>query len=162
MAALLALPLLAYAAHPVHPARAEGRRMNDVRQQVQVEASGGKVVVKLTLDNASGKQVFVPRAVYEDDEIFRREFAIKDVATGAEVDYIGPMVKRGPFTKDDFMAVKPGKKHSHSIDITRSYDFKPKRTYQLSYTGGYLGELAKIDAMSPAAVPAVTFTFTGK
>lgn len=133
--------------------------MNDVRQQVQVEAGAGKVVVRLTLDNASGKQVFVPKAVYQSDQIFRREFAIKDVATGAEVDYIGPMVKRGPFTKDDFMAVKPGKKLIHSMDITRSYDFKPQRTYQLSYPGGYLGELAKIEAVSPAAVPAVTFTF---
>ncbi len=152
MAALLALPLLAHA----------GGGMNDVRQQVQVDAGAGKVVVKLTADNASARPVYVPKAVYEDDEIFRREFSIKDVATGTEVDYIGPMVKRGPFTKDDFKVVKPGKKLSNSIDITRSYDFKPKRTYQLSYAGGYLGDPAKVEAMTAAAVPAVTFTFTGK
>ena len=151
MAGLLALPLLAL-----------GGSMNEVRQQVTVDASGGKVVVRLTLENAGAKPVYVPKAVYQDDEIFRREFAIKDVATGAEVDYIGPMVKRGPFTKDDFMAVKPGKKHSNSIDITRSYDFKPQHTYQLSYAGGYVGDLAKVESMSPAAVPAVTFTFSGK
>ena len=151
MAGLLALPLLAL-----------GGSMNEVRQQVTVDASGGKVVVRLTLENAGAKPVYVPKAVYQDDEIFRREFAIKDVATGAEVDYIGPMVKRGPFTKDDFMAVKPGKKHSHSIDITRSYDFKPQHTYQLSYAGGYVGDLAKVETMSPATVPAVTFTFSGK
>ena len=152
MAALLALPLLAHA----------GGGMNDIRQQVQVDAAGGKVVVRLTLDNGGARPVYAPKAVYQDDQIFRREFAIKDVATGAEVDYIGPMVKRGPLTKDDFMAVKPGKKHSNSIDITRSYDFKPQRTYQLSYSGGYVGELAKLEAVSPAPVPAVTFTFTGK
>ena len=152
LAALLALPLMVHA----------GGGMNDVKQQVQVDAAAGKVVVKLTVENGSAKPVFVPKAVYKDDEIFRREFQIKDMTTGAEVDYIGPMVKRGPFTKDDFMAVKPGKKHSHSIDITRSYDFKPKHTYQLSYQGGYLGDAAKVEAMSAAAVPAVTFTFGGK
>ena len=102
MAALLALPLLAHA----------GGGMNEVRQQVQVDAHGGKVVVTLTLDNAGAKSVYVPRAVYHDAQIFRREFAVTDAATGAEVDYTGPMVKRGPFTKDDFMAVKPGKKLS--------------------------------------------------
>lgn len=152
MAALLALPLLAHA----------GGGMNGIKQQVLVDAHAGKVVVRLALDNASGKTVFVPKAVYQDEQIFRREFAITDAATGAEVDYTGPMVKRGPFTKDDFLAVKPGKKLSHSIDITRSYDFKPKHTYQLSYAGGYLGDLAKVDAMSAAAVPAVKFTFDGK
>ncbi len=150
-AALLALPLLAHA----------GAGMSDVKQQVQVDAKAGKVVVRLTVENAGAKPVFVPKAVYKDDEIFRREFSIKDAATGAEVDYIGPMVKRGPFTKDDFMAVKPGKKHSNSIDITRSYDFKPKHTYQLSYTGGYLADPAKVEAMTAAVapMPAVTFTF---
>ncbi len=152
LASLLALPLMVHA----------GGGMNDVKQQVQVDAKAGKVVVTLTAENGSGKPVFVPKAVYEDDEIFRREFQIKDMATGAEVDYIGPMVKRGPFTKDDFVAVKPGKKHSNSIDITRSYDFKPKRTYQLSYQGGYLGDLAKVEAVTAATVPAVTFTFAAK
>ena len=152
LAALLALPLMAQA----------GGKMGEVRQQMQVEAGAGKVVVKLTVENGGAKAVFVPKAVYQSTQIFRREFIIKDAATGAEVDYIGPMVKRGPFTKDDFMAVKPGGKHSHSIDITRSYDFKPKHRYQLSYEGGYLGDAAKVDAMSAAAVPTVTFTFGGK
>ena len=152
LAALLALPLMVHA----------GGGMNEVKQQVQVDAAAGKVVVKLTVENSGPKSVFVPKAVYHDDEIFRREFQIKDMTTGAEVDYIGPMVKRGPFTKDDFMAVKPGKKHSNSIDITRSYDFKPKHTYQLSYQGGYLGDVAKVEAMSTAAVPSVTFTLGTK
>ncbi len=149
LAALLALPLMAHA----------GGGMTHVKQQLQVDTAGAKVVVRLTLDNGGAKPVFVPKAVYQDDEIFRREFAVTDAATGAEVDYIGPMVKRGPFTKDDFLAVKPGHKRSNSIDITRSYDFKPKRTYRLSYEGGYVGDLGKLDAATAVAVPAVTFTF---
>jgi hypothetical protein len=148
-AALLALPLTVHA----------GDGMTQVKQQLQVNAAGAKVVVRLTLENGGAKSVFVPKAVYQDDQIFRREFIVTDAATGAEVDYIGPMVKRGPFTRDDFLAVKPGHKRSHSIDITRSYDFKPKHSYRLSYEGGYVGDLGKVDAATAVAVPAVTFTF---
>ncbi len=157
MAVLLALPLVAHAGGGMNGGVNGG--MNNIKQQLQVDANGGKVVVKLTLDNASGKPVYVPKAVYADKQIFRREFAITDAATGAEVDYTGPMVKRGPFTKDDFIAVKPGHKISHAIDITRSYDFKPRHTYKLSYTGGYLGDASKMEALSAAVVPSVTFTF---
>jgi hypothetical protein len=156
VAALLALPLMANA----------GAGMNEVKQPVQqpvrvemqVEAGAGKVVVKLAVANGGVKPVYVPKAVYADHEILRREFAITDMATGAEVQYTGRMVKRGPYTKDDFVAVKPGEKRSNSIDITRSYDFQPAHTYQLSYEGAYLADPAKLDALSAAKVAPVTFT----
>lgn len=152
LAALLALPLWSHA----------GGGMNDVRQQVQVDAGAAKVVVTLSVENAGAKPVFVPKAVFEDDQLFRREFNITDAASGREVDYIGPMVKRGPFTADDFLAIKPGQKHSNRIDITRSYDFKPQHTYRLSYTGGYLADPATVNAVSAVAVAPVTFTFGGQ
>jgi hypothetical protein len=148
MAALLALPLMVHA----------GDGMNEVRQQLQVDSAGGKVVVRIAVENGGAKPVFVPKAVFKSDRIFRREFAVTDAATGAEVGYTGPMVKRGPLTKDDFMAVKPGQKHSHSIDITHSYAFLPKHSYRLSYEGAYLGDAGKPEASSAVTVPAVTFT----
>ncbi len=131
-----------------------------VRQQLQVQASGGKVVVKVSVDNGTAAPVYVPKAVFEDDEIFRREFQITDKASGAEVDYIGPMVKRGAFTRDDYVAVAPGARLENSIDITRSYDFKPGATYQLAYPGAYLADVAQLNASSPVTVAPVTFTFT--
>lgn len=152
LAALLALPILAQA----------GGGMSAVTQQVQVEAGGAKVVVRLTLANGGAQPVYVPKAVYQDTEIFRREFIVTDLATGAEVAYIGPMVKRGPYTKADYLAVKPGAKRSHGIDITRSYAFQPQHRYQLSYEGGYVDELAKLDAVAPLATAPVTFTFAAK
>jgi hypothetical protein len=148
LAALLALPLMVHA----------GEGMNDVKQQLQVDSAGGKVVVRIALENGGAKPVFVPKAVFKSDRIFRREFAVTDAATGLEVAYTGPMVKRGPFTSDDFMAVKPGRKHSHSIDITHSYAFQPKHTYRLSYEGAYLADAAKPQASSAVALAAVTFT----
>ena len=155
---LAALAMLALAA----TAHAGGKTMTGVQQQVQVASKDGKVIVTVSVDNGGAKPVFVPKAVFEDDELFGRVFDIKDAA-GKEVDYIGPMVKRGPYTKADYLAVKPGAKRSNSIDITRSYDFKPgAQSYTLSYSGSYLLDLAKLDAASTAAPKAVTFSHTGR
>lgn len=155
---LAALGMLALAA----TAGAGGVKMQGVQQQVQVASQDGKVVVTVSVHNGGARAVYVPKAVFEDDELFGRVFDLRDAA-GKEVDYIGPMVKRGPYTKADYLAVKPGAKRSNSIDITRSYDFKPgAHTYTLSYSGSYLGDLARLEATSTAAPAPVTFSHTGK
>jgi hypothetical protein len=141
---------------------AQGGAMAGVSEQVQVASKGGKVIVTLTLANGSAAPVHVPKALYKDKELFGRHFTIREQG-GAELEYLGPMVKRGAYTKDDYLAVKPGGKHSNSIDITASYGFKPgTHTYQLSYEGAYVADLAKIDAPTPLAVAPVTFTHTAK
>ena len=147
--------------------QAGAQKMNDVQQQVQqqvqVQSKAGKVLVTLSVANGTGKPVHVPKAVFEDDELFGRAFDIIHVGTGAVVDYIGPMVKRGPLTKDDYLAVQAGGKHANVIDITRSYAFKPgKHDYQLTFAGNWLGNVAKLDAASTATVAPVKFSHTGK
>ena len=135
-----------------------------VTSSLDVATKAGKVLVTVRVENHTDKPVYVPRSVYEDDELFRREFDVRDSA-GAEVPYIGPMVKRGPFTRDDYLAVKPGAKVSNTIDITRSYDFrKGMHTYTVSYGGGPVADLARLDNPVPAARPVgpVPLTFTGK
>ena len=155
---ILAAGMLALAA----TAHAGGGKMQGVQQQVQVASRDGKVIVTVSVHNGTARPVFVPKAVYQDDELFGRVFDVKD-AKGNEVDYIGPMVKRGPYTTADYLAVKPGARRSNSIDITRSYDFKAgAHTYTLAYSGSYLGDLAKLDAGTEAAAAAVTFQHTGK
>lgn len=144
-------------------AQAGEKKMSGVQQQVQVDAGQGKVVVKLTVINGSAKAVYVPKPVFEDDELFGRAFDIVNLDTGKAVDYIGPMVKRAPLGKDDYLPVKAGARHVNSIDITRSYDFKPgTHNYQLSFAGNYLGELAKLEAATMVTVAPVKFTFTAK
>jgi len=158
-ATIAALGMLALAGS----AHAGGANMHAVQQQVKVASQDGKVVVTLSVHNGGAKPVYVPKAVFEDDELFGRVFDIRDAATGAEIAYIGPMVKRGPYTRADYLAVKPGAKRSNSIDITRSYDFKPgSHIYTLAYSGAYLGDLAKLDAASAAAVAPATFTHSAK
>jgi hypothetical protein len=148
--------LLATAAHA-------GDKMTGVQQQVTVAAHDGKVVVKLSADNHGAKPVYLPNAVYKSDRLFGRVFEIRNLDTGAEVDYTGPMVKRGPYTKADYLMLKPGATHSHSIDITHSYDFKPgKHNYQLSYAGTYLADVNHLDASSDAPLAPVKFSYTAK
>jgi len=144
-------------------AQAGAGKMNGVQQQVQVESTAGKVMVTLSVENGSAKAVFVPKAVFEDEELFGRAFDIKHLATGEAVKYIGPMVKRGPLTRDDYLPVKAGGKHTNVIDITRSYDFKSgKHDYQLTFAGNWLGNLARLEAASTVSVAPVTFSHTGK
>jgi hypothetical protein len=154
----MALAMLALAA----TAHAGGAKMSSVQQEVKAVSKDGKVIVTVSLVNGSPRPVYVPKAVFEDDELFARTFEVRDAATGAEVDYIGPMVKRAPFTRDDYLAVKPGARRSNSIDITRSFDFKPGRSYQIGYSGAYLHDLAKLDAGTTASSTAPAFTFSGK
>ena len=142
-------------------ATAGGGKMMGVQQQMQVEASNGKVMVRMSVTNGTGAPVYVAKAVFEDDQLFGRAFDITHLDSGTPLAYIGPMVKRGPPTAADFMAIKPGTTHSHAIDIRRSYDFKPgTHRYQLAFAGNYLGNLARLDTASQAAVTPVTFTFT--
>ena len=156
---LMALGLLALSG-TLH---AEGGKMNSVRQQVQVESKDGKVIVQVSVENGSGKPVFVPKAAFQDKQLFRRTFEITDKTSGAELDYTGPMVKRGPYTKADYVEIKPGATRSNKIDITASYAFKPgKHSYQLAYTGDYLADVARLDAGTPAPAATVTFSHTGK
>lgn len=140
-----------------------GGKMTGVQQQVSVDAKDGKVVVHMAVENGGKAPVYVANAVFKDEQLFGRAFDITNLDTGAPVQYIGPMVKRGPLTAADFIVVEPAAKHSHAIDITRSYEFKAgQHNYQLTFAGNYLGSLAKLDAANPVAVVPVKFTFTGK
>lgn len=136
------------------------KTMHGVSEQVSVESSGGRVVVQLTVDNQGTQPVYVPKAIYEDDELIAPVFDIRDARTGKAIEYIGRKVKRGPITKDDYVAVKPGAKRSNRIDITPSYDFAAgEHTYQLAYGGGFLTDLSQLAAPARVPVTPVSFVF---
>lgn len=156
---LAALGILAAAA------AAQGGELpaNTVQQQLEVKASRyNKLAVTVTIMNGTTAPVYVPKAVFEEKELFGRVFDVR-TKDGAEVQYIGPMVKRGPYTQEDYVMVPPGGKRSNTIDITRSYAFKKgTQQYTVTYSGGYLGDLNQLDAVIPAAIPPVPITFTAK
>lgn len=134
--------------------------METVSEQVQVDAAAGKVVATLTVRNGGQQPVYVPRALYQDDELIGPVFQVRHAATGTALAYTGRMVKRGPITADDYLAVAPGTTLTNRIDITPSYDFRAgEHTYQLSYPGSYLPDVANLAAPTPATVAPVTFSF---
>jgi len=136
--------------------------MPTVQQQVQVDSHDGKVLVTLLAHNGSAKPVYLPNALYKSARLLGRAFDIKDAATGAEVDYIGPMVKRGPYTAADYLPLAPGASHRHTIDITASYAFKPgTHRYQLAYGASYVADLPRLTPAATALAP-VTFSHTAK
>jgi hypothetical protein len=139
-----------------------GETMQGVSEQLQAVSSGGKVVVTMTVHNGTAAPVYVPKALYQDQELFGRLFEVREQG-GAEIDYTGPMVKRGPYGKADYLKLMPGATRSNRIDITRSYAFKPgAHTYQIGYSGHVLTSLAKLDAPLVHATAPVTFTHTGQ
>ena len=137
--------------------------MNSVSEKVQVESRNGKVLLRLTIDNGSDRTVYVPRTVASDKELFGNWFEVRDSSNGDPIDYIGPMVKRAPLGKDDYLAVKPHSRHRNTIDITKAYAFMPGRhTYQLSYAGNYVADVKQIAQLTPVEPDSVLFAHIGK
>ena len=132
--------------------------MDGGSEQVRVDTAGGKVIVRLAAANHGRQPVYVPKALYEDDELIAPIFDIREAGTGKQIEYIGRKVKRGPITRDDYVAVKPGTTRTNSIDITPSYDFLPgEHTYTLAFPGSLVSDLSNL--VTPATVPVTPVSF---
>lgn len=139
-------------------AGAGGKPMDGVSEQVQVDTTGGKVIVQLAAENRGKQAVYVPKAMYEDDELIAPAFDIREAGSGKQIEYIGRKVKRGAITKDDYVAVKPGTTKTNSIDITPSYDFLAgEHTYTLAFPGSLVSDLSNL--VTPATVPLTPVSF---
>jgi hypothetical protein len=147
---------------------AKGQAMGDtgdVRMLLVLEAPPrqGQVRLRVELDNRSKRTALVPRAVASMDRLLGNVFTVKDAVTGEQVPYVGPMVKRGPLTAADYLALKPGQRHTHVIDIGPAYGFMAgPHAYQVSYTGHYVTDARALAGAGapgvPLEAPPVTFT----
>jgi hypothetical protein len=147
---------------PGAAADAGGAVMNAVSETVQVESRNGKVLVRLSFNNQSGRTVYVPRSVASDTELFGNWFELRDSSNGDPIAYIGPTVKRAPLGKDDFLAVKPHTKRRNTIDITQAYAFMQGRhTYQLTYAGHYVADLKMVEQTTPVEPASAMFAHVG-
>jgi hypothetical protein len=139
-------------------ASARDGTVNAVSEKVQVEVRNGKVLVRLTIDNESDRTVYVTRSVASDKELIGNWFEVRDSSNGDPLDYVGPLVKRGPITKDDFVPVKPHTKHRNTIDITDAYAFlQGRHAYQLTYSGSYLTDIRQLEKTTPVEPDSVMF-----
>ena len=133
-----------------------------VRHQLEVETGGGRVRVRLLVENRGDTAIYIPREIAAGDEITGRRFELGD-AKGKPVDYTGRMVKRGALTAADWQAVKPHTMHMNTIDITPTYAFrKGKGSYEIRYDGPWLLDTAQLDAIRHSPAAPLRFTFTGR
>ena len=149
---------------------ARGTAMNDVGMTLSVEAKDGRVLVQVELENRSADAVLVPRTIAASDRLLGRVFDVKG-DDGTPVPYVGPLVKRGPLTAADYLALPAGQRHRHTIDIAPAYDFRPgTHTYTVAYAGQYITDAAVLastgaasdfsTAGQPLAAPPVSFSYT--
>lgn len=154
--ALLLVGGLVSAAGVVGAQEQEGQ----VRHQLDVETGGGKVRVRLLVENRGDTAIYVPRELAAGDEITGRRFDLRD-ARGKPVDYTGMMVKRGAMTAEDWQEVAPHSMHMNTIDITPSYAFrKGKQGYEIRYDGPWLADITQLDAVKHSPAAPVKFSFS--
>lgn len=154
--ALLLVGGLVSAAGVVGAQEQEGQ----VRHQLEVETGGGKVRVRLLVENRGDTAIYVPRELAAGDEITGRRFDLRD-AKGKPVDYTGMMVKRGAMTAEDWQEVAPHSMHMNTIDITPSYAFrKGKQGYEIRYDGPWLADITQLDAVKHSPAAPVKFSFS--
>lgn len=124
-----------------------------------VKDSGGHAVLHIALDNHLPQAVKVPRAIAAEEEMFGKLFELRDAETGQPIEYQGILVKRGPLTEEDYLAMAPGARRSNAIDLSRAYAFKHGRhAYTISYAGHYLLDGKEI----PLIEGPVRFEFIGR
>lgn len=137
-----------------------------VRHQLEVETQGGRVKVRLLVENRGETTIYVPREVAAGDELTGPRFALREVTggkAGKPLAYTGMMVKRGALTAADYQAVAPRTMHMNTIDITPTYAFrKGKGSYEIRYDGPWLADTAQLDAIRQSPAAPVRFTFTGR
>ena len=155
-AVLLVLGAMVSAAGAVGAVEKEAQ----VRHQLEVETAGGKVKLRLIVENHGDTAIYVPREVAAGDEITGRRFDLRD-ARGKPIAYIGMMVKRGALTASDYQAVAPHTMHMNTIDITPSYAFaKGRHSYEIRYDGPWLADGAQLEAVTHSPAAPVRFSFS--
>jgi hypothetical protein len=142
-------------------AAANGEATMNVHASLSVDARHDKVLVTFKIENRGERRVGLPREIAADSELSRRLFDLREHPGEAEVPYTGRMVKRGPLGLDDYIELAPHSAHTHTIDITRAYAFKPgTHTYVIRYDGAGLADVRQLESAAEIRTDAVMFSHT--
>jgi hypothetical protein len=142
-------------------AGADGGETMNVHASLSVDARHDKVLVTFKIENRGERRVGLPREIASDTELARRLFDLREHPGDAEVPYTGRMVKRGPLSLDDYVELAPHSAHTHTIDITHAYAFKPgTHTYVIRYEGGALADVRQLESGNDIRTDAVMFSHT--
>jgi hypothetical protein len=140
---------------------ADGEQTMNVHASLSVDARHDKVLVTFKVENRGERRVGLPREIASDTELTRRLFDLREHPGEAEVPYTGRMVKRAPPGLDDYVELAPHSAHTHTIDISRFYAFKPgTHTYVIRYAGAALGDVRQLASAADFATEPVMFSHT--
>jgi hypothetical protein len=133
----------------------------NVHASLSVDAGHDKVLVTFRVENRGERRVGLPREIAADTELTRRVFDLREHPGEAEVPYAGRMVKRAPPGLEDYVELAPHSAHTHTIDITRAYAFKPgTHTYVIRYEGAALDDVRQLASAHEMGTDAVMFSHT--
>jgi hypothetical protein len=130
----------------------------NVHASLSVDARHDKVWITFRAENRGERRVWLPRALAYDPRPAGRVFDVRAHPGGAPIPYVGPAAARGTSAASDWFELQPHSAHTHTIDITADYAFKPgDHTYELRYEGAVLGDIHQLDATTPLATGPVLF-----
>jgi hypothetical protein len=133
----------------------------NVHASLSVDAGHDKVLVTFRVENRGERRVGLPREIAADTELTRRVFDLREHPGEAEVPYAGRMVKRAPPGLEDYVELAPHSAHTHTIDVTRAYAFRPgTHTYVIRYEGAALDDVRQLDSAAGFVAEPVMFKHT--
>jgi hypothetical protein len=142
-------------------AGADGGGSMNVHASLSVDARHDKVLVTFRIENRGERRIGLPREIAADTGLTRRLFDLREHPGEAPVPYTGRMVKRGPLRLDDYVELAPHSAHTHTIDITDDYAFRPgTHTYVIRYEGSVLADVRQLDSTTGIVTEPVMFSHT--
>lgn len=103
---------------------------------LKVGTTGKGVSVNLQVRNRADTPVLIEKINPDGSQSLPHEFFV--TSDGKEIGYIGPMIKRSPYARDDFRWLQPGEKVERNLSIENLFKFLPgTHKYNIAYT--YLG-----------------------
>jgi peptidyl-Lys metalloendopeptidase len=125
---------------------------------------GGPVQLGFTLENLSAEPVWVLVWYTPLEGLLGNIFHVS--RDGAELRYLGPLVKRGDPGADAYRRIEPGKSLAAEVDLAQAYDLSVPGEYRVEFVGrladvAHAGESVprKRDEHRPLEVPCNAVTF---
>jgi len=104
-------------------------------------STGGTVNTRFTLTNTSSEGLFVLKWFTPLEGLAGDIFQIE--RDGAELPYVGKLVKRGAPTSDDYVWIDAGGSISAEVDLAEGYDFSQAGEYTVQFRSPRLSHTAR-------------------
>jgi hypothetical protein len=133
----------------------------NVHACLRVDATHEKVLVTLVAENRGERRAWLPRAVAADTELSGPLFDLREHPDSAAVPYLGDTRPQPALTAGDYVELPPHSAHTHTIDITRAYGFRPgDQAYVIRYEGEAVADIRHPEVTTTLGTSPVLFRHT--